>query len=229
MDGTLINTEDLYTEAATTLLARYGKGPLDWRVKLNLQGRPGPDAIRILLKEYGIDETPEAWQEQANEVQDKLWNRADFVPGALDLIKYLHENNIPIALGTSSNKFSFKKKTAHLQDGFKYFGKHVVTGDDERIPKGKGKPQPDIWYACLESLNLDRRLQNLPEIKPEECLVFEDGIPGVESGINAGAHVIWMPHPQALPILNGKELDIIGNHGEIFNLLADFQPSKYGL
>lgn len=229
MDGTLLNTEDLYTEAATILLAKYGKGPLSWEVKIQLQGRPGPEAIKILLKEYDIEETPEVWQQQANIVQDTLWQRAQFVPGALELLEYLSEKKIPIALGTSSNTFSYKKKTDHLQSGFKYFGEHIVTGDDERIPKGKGKPHPDIWYVCLQSINDERNKLNLPEIKPHECLVFEDGIPGVESGINAGARVIWIPHPEALPILNGKEHEIIGDHGEILTQLKNFDPSKYNL
>lgn len=228
MDGTLINTEDLYTEGATTLLKQYGKGPMTWDVKIQLQGRPGPEAIAILLKEYDIEESPEVWQQKANEVQDKLWNKAAFVPGGLELIKYLVEKKIPIALGTSSNTHSFKRKTKHLKE-FEYFKQHIVTGDDKRIPKGKGKPAPDIWYACLESINEERRESSLPDIQIEECLIFEDGLPGVESGINAGSTVIWTPHPEALPVLNGRENDIIKDHGEILTGLDKFDPSKYGL
>jgi pseudouridine-5'-monophosphatase len=229
MDGTIINTEDLYTEATTKLLAKYGKGPLDWRVKLKLQGRPGPESVRILLDEYDIDITPEEWQRQAFEVQENIFSKADFTSGALELLQKLSEKNIPIALGTSSNIISFHRKTAHLQHGFKYFNNHIVTGDDPRIPTGRGKPHPDIWYACLNSINEQLKAAGSCEIQPHECLIFEDGIPGVESGINANAHVIWIPHPEALPVLNGEEHVIIGNHGEIITDLKDFDLSKYGL
>lgn len=43
MDGLLINTEDIYTEVTNELLAEFSKGPLDWEVKIQLQGRPGPE------------------------------------------------------------------------------------------------------------------------------------------------------------------------------------------
>lgn len=229
MDGTILNTEDLYTEATTQLLALYGKGPLTWDVKIKLQGRPGPEATNIMIEEYNLNTTPEKIVEQGMKIQEKLWPHSRFLPGALELLEYLHSNNIPIALGTSSNTINFERKTHHLKHGFKYFGKHIITGDDSRIPKGKGKPHPDIWFACLESINRERTEAGLDEIKPEECLVFEDGIPGVLSGIAANAHVIWVPDVNALELLKGQEHEIIGSKGEILTTLEHFKKEKYFL
>lgn len=153
------------------------------------------------------------------------------MPGALDLLQHLNKKNIPIALCTSSSTPNFKLKTNHLRHGFDYFQHHVVTGDDPRIPPGRGKPNPDIWYAGLESLNKQLKEQD-PEhvdIVPGECLVFEDGVPGVQAGRAAGATVIWIPDTRALAVLNGKETDIIGNQGEILKSLNDLDLAKYGL
>jgi pseudouridine-5'-monophosphatase len=50
MDGLLINTEDMYTEVTNEVLAEHGKPPLPWSVKIQLQGRPGPDAARKFLE-----------------------------------------------------------------------------------------------------------------------------------------------------------------------------------
>ncbi|OBA19755.1 HAD-like protein [Metschnikowia bicuspidata var. bicuspidata NRRL YB-4993] len=229
LDGTLLNTEDIYTEGTSKVLAKYGKGPLTWDIKLDLQGRPGPEATRNLLNAYGITEvTPEQYMEQAFEVLQDLWGTSDWLEGALPLLSYMKEKNIPVALGTGSNLINYKLKTDRLSEHFEIFGHHVVTGDDPRIPPGRGKPNPDIWHVCLESLNQQREKDGLESIAMEECLVFEDGIPGVLSGKNANATVIWVPHPGALAELKGKEKDILSTGGEILPSLAAFDPTKYG-
>lgn len=228
MDGTLLNTEDIYTEACSRLLSRHGKGPLTWDVKLHLQGLPGPEANKRVIQHYGLDTTPEEYMAQCFEIQETLWPKSDFLPGALELLQHLKERNVPIALGTSSNKISFHKKSDHLQHGFELFEHHIVTGDDPRIPPGRGKPNPDIWLVCLESLNNSRKEQGLEEIDIEDCLVFEDGIPGVISGVNSKATVVWIPHPEALVELNGREKTILAEGGEIIPTLLHFDREKYG-
>lgn len=228
MDGTLLNTEDIYTEACSRLLSKYGKGPLTWDVKLGLQGLPGPEANKRVVEHYKLPLTPEEFMSQAYEIQQTLWQKSDFLPGALELLQYMKDAGVPIALGTSSNKVNFHHKSAHLQEGFQLFEHHIVTGDDNRIPPGRGKPNPDIWLVCLESLNVTRRNQGLEIIDIEECLIFEDGIPGVISGINSKATVVWIPHPEALVELKGKEKTILGDGGEVIESLLDFDKEKYG-
>ena len=43
MDGLLIDTEDIYTKCNNVILHEYGKPSLPWKIKAQLQGRPGPD------------------------------------------------------------------------------------------------------------------------------------------------------------------------------------------
>lgn len=229
MDGTLLNTEDLYTETASEILAEYGKGPLTWDVKIKLQGRPGPEANKMVIAHYDLPISFEDYFQKALEIQATKWPRTKFLPGAWELLLYLKENNIPIALGTSSNKISYERKVSHLSPGFEIFGEHVVLGDDTRIPPGKGKPHPHIWYTCLGSLNEARRAEGLSPIKPEECLIFEDGLPGVQSAISSGATVIWIPDQKAIEVMDGKHHDIISSYGEILPTLEHFDKEKYGL
>lgn len=51
----------------------------------------------------------------------------------------------------------------------------VCAGETER-----GKPYPDPFLAAAETLG----------VKPEECMVFEDGDPGVQAAISAGMNWI---------------------------------------
>ncbi|CAH6722139.1 hypothetical protein CLIB1444_08S02762 [[Candida] jaroonii] len=227
MDGTLLNTEDIYTEAFTDLLAEFGKGPLTWDIKIQLQGLPGPHANQLMIQHYDLPISSEEFLEKAMAIQEKKWHKSGFLPGALELLKYLKENDIPVALGTSSNMINFQRKTGHIPEISEVFGDHIVTGDDARIPRGKGKPNPHIWYVCLEGINKERESKGLDTIKPEECLVFEDGIPGVRSGLAAGAHVIWIPHNDAHPYIEPVKQELSDHKIEIINSLTDLDKSKY--
>ena len=116
-----------------------------------------------------------------------------------------------LALATSSHRANFELKTGHLQDLFKPFrAENRVLGDDERIPKGRGKPAPDIYLLALETINARRRkMGEEKDIKPEECLVFEDSVPVVEAGRRAGMQVVWCPHPGLLKEYAGREAEVL--------------------
>ena len=60
--------------------------------------------------------------------------------------------------------------------------RNCVLGDDPRMPKGRGKPTPDIYLLALECINKELRLKVEPIIYPEECLVLENSVPRVEAG-----------------------------------------------
>ena len=43
MDGLLIDSEDIYTKCNNVILHECGKPSLPWKIKAQLQGRPGPE------------------------------------------------------------------------------------------------------------------------------------------------------------------------------------------
>lgn len=222
MDGLLLNTEDIYTITCNEILNKYNKGPLTWDIKLKIQGLPGPEAGMKLINHYDLPLSYEEYNELNMKNQETKWSNSAFLPGAKELIHYLHERNIPIALCTSSNKAKFHGKTDHLK-GFDCFDV-IITGDDPRIPKGRGKPCPDIYQLGLKEIN--KKFGS--EIKPEECLVFEDGIPGVNAGKALGAYVIWVPHPEAIEFLGDIDV-VLEGQGEFLSSLENFDKENYGL
>ncbi|ODV92566.1 hypothetical protein CANCADRAFT_30691 [Tortispora caseinolytica NRRL Y-17796] len=201
MDGLLIDSEEVYTRVSNELLAKHGRPPMPFEVKAKLQGLPGPRAAATFLEWAQIPYTPEELYEATVGRQKELWHEVNFMPGAKEIIHALHEAEIPIALATSSHKLNYDRKTSHIRPTFDLFGPHVIVGDDERIPDGRGKPAPDIYLLALASLNEDRAARGLDPIKPHECLVFEDGVPGVRAGQAAGCHVAWVPDPRVYAVL----------------------------
>jgi len=92
--------------------------------------------------------------------------------GAVDLLDYLKENNIPRTIATMSewDNVEFYIKEFHLE---KWFDLDKIVYSDGTIP---GKPAPDIFLIAAEKIGLN----------PSDCLVIEDAIAGINSAKNAG-------------------------------------------
>jgi pseudouridine-5'-monophosphatase len=224
MDGLLLNTEDLYSDATNAILAEYGREPLPWSIKAKLQGRPGPSANKIFHDWASLPITAEQYAAKNAVNQRDLFPSAAALPGVVTLLGDLGrtrywevkpgaaaekggsvDKRVHVALATSSHEGNFRLKTDHLTELFSVFPSHRrVLGDDKRLGPGRGKPLPDIFLLALKTIN-----DSLPEgeslIKPEECLVFEDSVPGVEAGRRAGMRVIWCPHPKLKEEFAGRE------------------------
>lgn len=219
MDGLLIDSEDIYTEVTNTILHRYGKPDLPWSIKAQLQGRPGPQAGEIFHSWAQLPIDNEQFMAEQKELQVALFPNTKPLPGVLDLLAGLKKRGVHMALATSSNKNNFKIKSSHLGDLFRNFEpEHQVLGDDPRIPAGRGKPAPDIYLLALATLNETLVAQGEDPIQPEECLVFEDSVPGIESGRRAGMQAVWVPHPGLLAEYRDREAEVLaglmGEHKE---------------
>lgn len=127
------------------------------------------------------------------------------------MLDHLTARKTYIALATSSNVVNFGLKTAHLDSLFAAFpASNRVLGDDKRIAPGRGKPAPDIYLLALETINEGIRARGVErEVRPDECLVFEDSVPGVEAGRRAGMRVIWCPHKELLKEYKGREKEVL--------------------
>lgn len=157
-------------------------------------------------------------------LQEEHFPKCQPLPGVETLLKNLRaaestDRPVYIALATSSHNRNYELKTTHLQHVFSLFpDSRRVLGDDPRIGPGRGKPLPDIYLLALETINVEVRKKGEPEIKPEECLVFEDAVAGVEAGRRAGMRVVWCPHPGLLEAYKGREAEVLagltGQHKE---------------
>lgn len=138
--------------------------------------------------------------------------RCQPLPGAMELLQDLWaaEPKVWLALATSSHKKNYELKTGHLGGLTKHFPEESrVLGDDTRIPPGRGKPAPDIYLLALKTINDRLEREGHAEILPEECLVFEDSVSGVEAGRRAGMQVVWCPHPGLLQEYRGREKEVL--------------------
>ena len=79
----------------------------------------------------------------------------------------------------------------------------------------KKKPLPDQFLLALERIN-EGLMSGESAVTPEECLVFEDSVAGVEAGRRAGMRVCWVPHKGLREVWMGKEDGVLeGTTGEV--------------
>ena len=92
--------------------------------------------------------------------------------GAEEFLDYLCKNEIPHTIATMSEEINVKFfiKSFGLE---KWFDINKIVYDDGKI---KGKPEPDIYLKAAKNLGL----------KPEDCIVVEDALSGIESAYRAG-------------------------------------------
>lgn len=273
MDGLLLDTEDLYTLCVNLILEKYQKPKLPWSIKAKLQGRPGPAANKIFHDWAQLPIDHDEYIKQYYALQAQHFPATQPLPGIPKLLgdlgrtrywdvkkqagnkKNANPTNgtaapqrVHIALATSSHEANFRLKTSHLTDLFSVFDtQRRVLGDDKRIAPGRGKPLPDIYLLALQTINQTLPADE-PPITPEECLVFEDSVSGVEAGRRAGMRVVWCPHPMLKKEYNGREAEVLagrtGEAGEVdlhqlgeindgwadyYATLVDFPYHKYGI
>jgi len=234
MDGLLINSEDAYTHVTNTILRENGRPDLPWSIKAQLQGRPGPASGKILHQWAKLPISNEEYLKRQVELQAEAFKHCQPLPGVEDLLQRLSgaytripsggrspdrgAKRVRLAVATSSHRRNYELKTAALKHMFSVFPPHhIIVGDDERIPRGRGKPLPDIYLLALKTINETIHADGDGErlIEPEECLVLEDSVPGVEAARRAGMRVVWCPHPGLLEVYQGREAEVLaGRTGE---------------
>jgi pseudouridine 5'-phosphatase len=204
MDGVLLDTERLYTQATQLIVGRFGK-TFDWSVKQHMIGRPAIDSARHLVATLALPITPEDYLAERAVLFEELMPTAEPMPGAREFTAALAARGVPMAVATSSTRAMYELKTLHHREWFRVFSA-VVLGDDPRV--GRGKPAPDIFLVAAACLGAP----------PAACIVIEDAPAGVIAARAAGMRVIVVPDP-------GVSRSLFTGADVIIDSLAAIDPS----
>jgi len=99
-------------------------------------------------------------------------------PGVVDLVrKFQGKYRLAIASGAFRGEVKFALDKGGMRDAFPV----LVTAQDVR----NGKPHPEAFQTALAQINQSAPVPS-PAIRPEECLVIEDSLHGVEGAKAAG-------------------------------------------
>ena len=105
---------------------------------------------------------------------------SEILPGCVQFITELKNAKIRIAIGSAS------KNTPMILERVGIQGMFDAVADGNNI--SKAKPDPEVFLKAADMVG----------IKPEECVVFEDAVAGVQAALNAGMKCIGIGSPEVL-------------------------------
>jgi HAD superfamily hydrolase (TIGR01509 family) len=171
MDGVIADTEPSVTSFWNRIAAQYGVTLLPDDFKRHVYGVPDEHTLDVLFSKLTSEERARV---RAVMQEHETVDTYSPVSGVVPFIRSLHEAGVPMAVVTSG--MSWKVDVVLAQLGLA----DVLTTRVTAADIAAGKPDP----ACYL---LGARFLGLP---PEQCLVFEDAVSGVEAAVAAGATCI---------------------------------------
>ena len=169
MDGVLFDTELVFDQIWTMLAKKYGY-VIQQQMLDNLRGTSGKRMANIIESYWKDADSFLIIDELFANAKAYLSQKVPLKPGVCELIDFLWQHKMPMAVASGSFK-DLVLSNLKVSGLIHYF--QVISSGDE---VSSGKPEPDIFLLTAKRLCQ----------KPQNCLVFEDGIHGVLAGIRAG-------------------------------------------
>jgi pseudouridine-5'-monophosphatase len=207
LDGTLLDTEALYTNAAQAVVGRFGK-VYDWSVKRLVVGGDPALGAQLIVDALQLPLSASDYLREREALMREWCRHVQPMPGASALIATLLTYDIPLGIGTSS-----RRELCEIKLSNQPFAAHfrcVVCSDDPGVERAK--PAPDIFLAVAERL----------AAPPRDCLVIEDTPNGVRAAQAAGMQVIAVVDP------NMRDEDFSGAL-HVLDSLEQITPQLLGL
>lgn len=180
MDGVLIDSEYTYLESKTKILndAGYNK---DISYQYQFMGTTYDYMWRTMKEELGLPLEVSDYINDMNQRRKEMIERDGVKPikGVQKFISDLHAAGFKMAVASSSPKadIEFAMESLDLKQYFEY----LVSGEEVE----NSKPAPDVFlYAA-----------SLLDVKPENCIAFEDTKNGSLSASYAGMYTIGFENP----------------------------------
>lgn len=184
MDGTLIDSEDLWWLAECRVVEGWG-GAWTREDQAHCLGGPLERVTNYMAAHTGSPLTPERIGASLLDGMEALLRsgEVDWRPGAFELLSACRSRGVPTALVSASHR----RLLDAVADAVRHHpGLHgpafdvTVAGDEV----SRGKPHPEPYEEAAGRLGVDIR----------RCVVIEDSPTGVASGQASGALVLAVPH-----------------------------------
>jgi HAD superfamily hydrolase (TIGR01509 family) len=167
MDGVIADTQVLHAATESRLLQEHGIDLDPHEITRRYAGTPDKlffvkvfkDAEKLLESAERLIE--EKWRRMFSSGDEHIRPMA----GVLELIRGLHDRGISMAVASASRKDFIEKVVTVL--GVKDYFSALVSSDEVE----HGKPAPDIFLRAAELIGA----------APEDCVVIEDGLAGMQA------------------------------------------------
>lgn len=174
LNGTMIDDMNYHINAWHRILNELGANISLERTKEECYGKNYELLERIFPNRFSEEEKFNMSLEKEKQYQQYFRPHLRLIDGLDKLLKTSYEAGIKMAIGSAAIMYNID----FVLDGLnirRYFDA-IVSADDVQY----SKPHPETYLKCASLL----------QMKPEDCVVFEDAPKGVEAALNAGMDCI---------------------------------------
>lgn len=178
LDGTLANTEPLWSSSTKSILAEYGILISDEEhecINRKIRGKSIFECMKAIKEMFNLNDNAEYLEQKMIKYFNSFRDNITPILNSEKFIQLAHKK-FKIAIASNSNKYTMLKTIEKLSIN-EYFGDNVYSKDDVF---GKPKPFPDIYLHAAKMLKSDTR----------NCIVIEDSETGILAAKNAGMYCI---------------------------------------
>jgi mannitol-1-/sugar-/sorbitol-6-/2-deoxyglucose-6-phosphatase len=178
MDGLLVDSEPIWQEVAIEVFHSI-EVPLTVEICQEATGLGTTEFVKYIYQRY-------PWQNKSltrvgEEILELAHHRigttANEMPGAVDLVRFFYERNIPLAVASASPMDIIETvlERLGLRPYFQLWHSALL--------EARNKPYPDVYLGAARRLG----------VNPTACLAFEDSGNGMRSALAAGMLTVAVP------------------------------------
>lgn len=191
MDGTLIDSIGIWNEIDLELINKIRNIEFD-NVDIGIQrdnilakssGEIYLEYCKFLKEKYKSILAPEEILKLRHSIAEELRNKVEYKKDADKVLKLLKKTGYKLALATTTTKEAlnaYNNQNKNMMEKVKIYDIFDLIYSKEDIKEKK--PNPEIHYKILKTL----------KVEPEECIIIEDSLMGVQAAKNAKIEVITM-------------------------------------
>ena len=172
MDGVLCDTMPYHLEAWVQYVDEHPELIGVTRERLSqMGGKRNQELLNELLEHPASEADIHRWGAEKEAIyRDLIRDQIAWLPGLVSFLRQARDIDLKLGVGTSACKENVELLLGHQSLG-DFFEARVIETDVQH-----GKPDPQCYLLVAERLG----------VSPQNCLVFEDAIAGVQAALNAG-------------------------------------------
>jgi beta-phosphoglucomutase family hydrolase len=174
MDGVIVDTNPTHKASLQLFVRKYGYDLDEEQLRQKIYGRTNKEWLVNLFGQMSPEQIKAYGDEKEALFREMYLPLIKPLEGLRNFLQSLQNQQVPMAIGTSAPRANvdFTLQHTQLTDFFS------VILDESHV--NHGKPNPEIYLKVAEALHYS----------PQNCIVFEDSISGVEAGLKAGCKVV---------------------------------------
>ena len=198
-DGTMVENIHIHARCWTAIGKKFGVAIDEKFYLTRITGNGRAIIVNEVLSELmPTEEANRLFDEKEILYRQEFVKELDLIAGLRELLTELKQKNIPAIIASNA-------PVKNVEAAFEFmklseFNLQHLTPNE----KYKGKPAPDLFLRAAEII----------DVRPENCLVFEDSTTGFQAAESAGMRYIAVtlekePAPQFRPLLKIKDFKSI--------------------